>query len=249
MIISEQELQIFSRHLILKEFKDKLFNKFRKQNITIVGMGGIGCPTAQYLISTGIKKIKIIDGDIIQKTNLNRQTLYTIDDIGESKVKIAKKSLLYINPESKIQTKNYFLNKRNINKYLKNSNLIIDATDNWQTMLEINKYCVKNNLPLISSSAISFDSQVTLFYNMPKKHLCLQCVFPNKKDIDIPRCETIGILGTAAGIAGIVTAQKTINFFLNKEMKNVMTMINMKSLEINNIKIKKNIYCPILNKK
>ena len=86
MNISEQELQIFSRHLILKEFNEKSFKFLQKQKITIIGLGGIGCPAAQYLVSAGIKKIKLIDGDIIQKTNLNRQILYSIKDIGKSKV-------------------------------------------------------------------------------------------------------------------------------------------------------------------
>ena len=82
MNISEQELQIFSRHLILKEFNEKLFNDLQKKKITIVGLGGIGCPAAQYLVAAGIKILKLIDGDLIQKTNLNRQILYSIYDIG-----------------------------------------------------------------------------------------------------------------------------------------------------------------------
>ena len=131
MSISEQELQIFSRHLILKEFNEKSFNYLQKQKITIIGLGGIGCPAAQYLVSAGVKKLKLIDGDIVQKTNLNRQILYSIKDIGKSKVKIAKKKLNNINPECNIDVIFSPLESKNINKYLNNSSLIIDATDNW----------------------------------------------------------------------------------------------------------------------
>lgn len=94
MNISEQELQIFSRHLILKEFNEKLFNDLQKKKITIVGLGGIGCPAAQYLVAAGIKILKLIDGDLIQKTNLNRQILYSVYDIGKSKAKTAKKNYM-----------------------------------------------------------------------------------------------------------------------------------------------------------
>ena len=95
MNISEQELQIFSRHLILKEFDEKLFENLQNQKITIIGLGGIGCPASQYLVATGIKMLKLIDGDSIQKTNLNRQLLYSIDDIGKSKTVIAKKKITW----------------------------------------------------------------------------------------------------------------------------------------------------------
>ena len=90
MNISEQELQIFSRHLILKEFNEKLFDNLQKKKITIVGVGGIGCPAAQYLVTAGIKILKLIDGDIIQNNNLNRQILYSIYDIGKSKTETSK---------------------------------------------------------------------------------------------------------------------------------------------------------------
>jgi len=213
MSINDNELKIFSRHLILDEFKEKNFNKIQKQKITIVGLGGIGCPTAQYLVSTGIKNLKLIDHDKVDITNLNRQTLYSFNEIGKNKTNIAKSKLSNIYPNCKIDNVNAFLNKENIDKHLKNSTLIIDATDNWKTMILINEYCVKKSIPLISTSVIGFDSQITLFNNLPNNHLCLQCVFPNNKEPNLPRCDTVGVIGTASGIAGIIAAQKAINYF------------------------------------
>ena len=169
MNISEQELQIFSRHLILKEFNEKLFNNFQKKKIAIVGVGGIGCPAAQYLVAAGIKILKLIDGDLIQKTNLNRQILYSIYDLGKSKAKTAKKQLYGTNPECKIEAISAHLDSKNINKYLYNSSLVIDATDNWKSMILINQYCVNQSIPLISSSTVGFDSQITLFNNFTER--------------------------------------------------------------------------------
>ena len=248
MNISEQELQIFSRHLILKEFDEKSFNNLQKQKITIIGLGGIGCPAAQYLVSAGIKAIKLIDDDIIQKTNLNRQILYSIKDIGKYKSRIAKIKLNNINPECNIDAISSRLESRNINEYLNNSSLVIDATDNWKSMTLINEYCVDKSIPLVSSSVVGFDSQITLFNNFPDKHLCLQCIFPNKEEVDLARCDSVGVLGTAAGIAGLIVAQKTINFFLEKKLDNFMTMVNIKSPKIVNLKIKKNINCKYIKK-
>ena len=246
MSINDNELKIFSRHLILDEFKEKNFNKIQKQKITIVGLGGIGCPTAQYLVSTGIKNLKLIDHDKVDITNLNRQTLYSFNEIGKNKTNIAKSKLLNIYPNCKIDNVNAFLNKENIDKHLKNSTLIIDATDNWKTMILINEYCVKKSIPLISTSVIGFDSQITLFNNLPNNHLCLQCVFPNNKEPNLPRCDTVGVIGTASGIAGIIAAQKAINYFLEKKNNHYMTMVDIKSLKITNLRIKKNNNCKCL---
>ena len=249
MNISDQELEIFSRNLILKEFNAKSFKNLQNQKISIVGMGGIGCPASLYLVATGIKKLKVIDGDIIEKTNLNRQLLYSLKNIGESKTKIAKKKLSGINPECHITSIPYNINSTNISKYLKGSSLVIDSTDNWNTMTLINEFCVKNSIPLISSSAIGFDSQVILFKNKKNQHLCLECIFPDNDETNLPRCDTVGIIGTAAGIAGLIVAQKTINFFLgNQSNDKCITMFNTKSLKIDRLSLKKNNNCRLLKK-
>ena len=108
----------------------------------------------------------------------------------------------------------------------------------------INEYASTNNIPLISSSVVGFDIQIALFKNYKNKHLCLECVFPNKNEPDLSRCETVGILGSAAGLAGILSAQKTINFLMNFDnSKEVLTLVDCKTLSINHIKIKKKRDC------
>ena len=133
MSITNEEFEIFSRQLILKEFDENLFIKLQKKKVSIVGMGGIGCPIAQYLVSSGIKNINLFDNDIIKKNNLNRQNLYSIKEIGKKKTIIAKKKLLGINPNANIKSYSEKITKANVN-LLKNSSIIIDASDNWMTM-------------------------------------------------------------------------------------------------------------------
>lgn len=245
MSISKEELEIFSRQLILKDFNEKKFDKLQKKEISIIGLGGIGCPLAQYLVSSGIKKLNIFDGDIIQKTNLNRQTLYSINDIGKKKSIIAKKKLLGTNPYAAISSYDQNITKNNLN-LLKSSSIIIDASDNWETMRLVNEYTTKNNLPLLSISVIGFDIQIILFENSIHNHLCLECIFPNNKEPELPRCDTVGIMGTATGIAGIISAQKTINFLLRfNEKINILTLIDAKLLSISHINTKKNINCKL----
>ena len=154
MNISDQELQIFARQLILKEFDEKTFNFIQQQHVIIIGMGGIGCSTAQYLITSGIKKLTIIDNDVVKISNLNRQILYSINNIGKKKVNIAKKILGGINPGCLVKTTPKKINTKNIEQYVLNPSIVIDATDNWKSMNIINKFCVKKSIPLISTSVI-----------------------------------------------------------------------------------------------
>ena len=246
MSINKEELEIFSRQLILDEFNFKDFKKLQNKNISIIGIGGIGCPTAQYLISSGIKNLQIFDQDIIKKNNLNRQTLFSINDIGKKKSIIAKKKLKSINPQANIKSHHRKISSGNLD-LLKKSSIVIDATDNWETMKLVNNYCQKNYIPLLSSSVVGFDIQIALFVNNKKNHLCLECIFPNNNDRELARCETIGILGTAAGLAGLLCAQKTINFLMKfNQNNNFLTLINCKSLSFDHIKIAKNPKCNLI---
>ena len=247
MSTTDEEFEIFSRQLILKEFDENLFIKLQKKKVSIVGMGGIGCPIAQYLVSSGIKDINLFDDDVIKKNNLNRQNLYSIKEIGKKKTIIAKEKLLGINPSAKINSYSEKITNANVN-LLKNSSIIIDASDNWITMKLTNDYAIKNNIPLLSASAVGFDIQIILFENNKNKHLCLECIFPNEKEPDLGRCETAGILGTVAGLAGLIGAQKTINFFMKfNDNNNFLTLVDCKELSVNNIKITEHTHCKLKN--
>ena len=247
MTYTDYEYEIFSRQFILKVFSEQNVEKLEKSKISIIGIGGIGCPLATYLVSSGLKYIQLIDGDIIEKSNLNRQILFTSDDIGQKKVIIAKKKLLKINPNCQIKIIDENLNKSNINN-LCNSSIIIDTSDSWETMKIVNEYCVKESIPLVSSSVVGFDVEVALFENKKNHHLCLNCLFPNKNDIDLPRCDTVGVSGIAAGMAGLLAAQKTINFLINLNQKNnILSLLNVLKEDLQNINLKNNSKC-YLNK-
>ncbi len=246
MTYSDLEYEIFSRQFILQNFDEKNIHKLHDAKITIVGLGGIGCPLSQYLVSSGLKIITLIDGDRIEKTNLGRQILYSLDDIGKYKSICAKNKLLKTNPHCKITAYSENLTEENINVLL-HADIIIDTSDDWQLSKLINKFCVKNSLQYIFSSAINNNIQICLFKNQIN-HTCLNCVFPNDEDVELARCDTVGISSICAGIAGLITAQKTINTILkiNNE-NNILSLINAENLSISNIKIKNNTDCALNN--
>ena len=247
MTYTDYEYEIFSRQFILKDFSEQKIEKLEKSKISIIGIGGIGCPLATYLVSSGLKYIQLIDEDIIEKNNLNRQILFTSDDIGQKKVAIAKKKLLKINPNCQIKIIDENLNKSNTVN-LSNSSIIIDTCDSWKTMKIVNEYCVKESISLVSSSVVGFDVEVALFENKKNHHLCLNCLFPNKNDIDLPRCDTVGVSGIATGMAGLLSAQKTINFLINfNQESNILSLLNVLKEDLQNINLNNNRKC-YLNK-
>ena len=240
MSYSDFEYELFSRQFILKEFSNEKISKLADLKITVVGLGGIGSPLCVYLVSSGIKNLKIIDGDLVENSNLNRQILYNIDDIGKKKTEVAKIKLKKINPKINIEVINSNINSKNIS-VLEKPSIIIDTTDDWKNTKNINEYCVKNSITFLFSSAIGYDIQVALFPNNQNLHTCLNCIFPNKEDVDLPRCETIGIYGITAGIAGLITAQKTLNYLLDlKSEINTLNLLDTKNELQQKIKIKKN---------
>ena len=236
---SEKEYEIFSRLFILNEFSEDNLKILSKIKIGIVGIGGIGCPLSQYLVSSGVKELLLVDGDIIEKSNLNRQILFNLNDIGKKKVEVAKHKLKLINTECKIDIIDVNVSSSNLNS-LNDCNIIVDATDDWFTSKLLNEYCIKHSINFLYSSALRHDLQIILFNNENKdNHICLNCIFPNRNDVDLPRCSVVGISGISAGLAGLVAAQKIINFSLNlRDETNIMTISDGKNLNFDKIIIK-----------
>jgi molybdopterin/thiamine biosynthesis adenylyltransferase len=246
MSYSDLEYEIFSRQFILKNFNEVNISKLNQAKVAIIGLGGVGCPLIQYMVSSGFKNLIFFDGDKIEKTNLGRQILYGIEDVEKYKTITAKERLLKTNPNCNIDVHSENLTDKNINLLIK-SDIVIDTNDDWQTSKLLNEFCVKNSLKYIFSSAINYNIEICLFNN-EDKHVCLNCLFPNKDEPVLARCETIGISSVCAGIAGLITAQKTINTLLNiKDESNILTLINATDFSVNNIKVKNNVNCLLNN--
>tara|TARA_Y100001970_G_scaffold9238_1_gene10766 strand:+ start:818 stop:1561 length:744 start_codon:yes stop_codon:yes gene_type:complete len=246
MSYSDLEYEIFSRQFILQNFNEENIDKLSKAKISIIGLGGIGCPLIQYMVSSGLKNLKFFDGDKIEKSNLGRQILYGLEDVGKYKSISAKEKILKTNPNCKISIYTEHITKKNINLLLE-SDIVIDTCDDWKSSKLINEFCVNKSINYIFSSAINYNIQICLFNNKDK-HVCLNCLFPNNEDPELARCDTVGISSICAGLAGLITAQKTINTILNtKDENNILTLINTTDFSINNINVKNNGNCPLNN--
>ena len=185
-MLSEEQLNRYSRQAIMPEINEEGQERLLSSKVTIIGAGGLGCPVGLYLSGAGIGKISIIDDDIIELSNLNRQIAFSTNDINKSKSAILKKNMFNLNPSIKIESKKERLNIENINILLKGSDLVIDCSDNFETRHLIASYCFNKNIPMSFGAAVRQEGQTAFFQagcknefeNERNRRLpCYGCVF------------------------------------------------------------------------
>lgn len=211
--------------------------------IVIVGMGGLGCPSFLYLLQSGIGHITIVDNDLIDKSNLHRQILFSENDVEKSKVLVAKKVAHKKNSYSKIIAINARLTQKNAERIFKDASLILDCTDNYYSRYLINAYSKKLSIPLISASIFKTEATVlTLNY---KNSACLECVFPEEPPKNlIPNCSESGVLGIDVGIVGLYQAREALNTLLGKPcLNNKIMSINLDALSVSIKEVSKKSSC------
>ena len=178
MKISNKEYQKFSKQIILKKIGIIGQQKLKSAKVLVLGMGGLGCPLSIYLASLGIGTIGIVDNDKVELSNLNRQIIYNINDIGKHNVDVAKNKIKLLNKNTIINPHKIRVNKTNIEKLIKNFDIICDGTDNFKTRLLINDNAHKQKKILISAAVNGFDGHIFKF-NFKKKTPCYRCFLPD----------------------------------------------------------------------
>ena len=169
--LTDKQTEKYSRQIIIEKIGISGQKKILNSSICIVGCGGLGSSAAQYLSMTGVGNIMLIDNDLINFSNLNRQTLFFEKDIGKYKVDTLKKNLQEINPEAKIKISKKKINKKNIDNYLSAYKIILDCTDNFQSRYIINEYCFKKKKILVSAALQNFDLQASVFSSWKKDNI------------------------------------------------------------------------------
>ena len=240
--LNKSQIERFSRQLVLKNIGAKGQKKILSSKILIVGVGGLGCPAAENLVRAGIGTIGLIDNDIINLSNIHRQSLFTSKDIKKSKVSIAAKKLKEINPSTKIKTYKSRLNANNIKKIIKNYEVIIDGSDNFKTKFLINDYCIKFKKKLVTGAISKFDGHVFTFDFKDEKTASLKNFYQeNKISDDNLNCEFEGILGTTASIVGTTQANEALKMIMEigQNLKNQILIIDLLNLNFRKVKFKK----------
>ena len=240
--LNKKEIEKFSRQIILKNIGTLGQKKILDSKILIIGMGGLGCPAADFLIRSGIGTLGIADHDTVNLSNIHRQSLYMEKDLGKSKVKVAKKRLNEINSKTKINTFNFKLVKKNFEKIVKNYDYIIDGTDNFKSKFLINDLSKKLEKILVTGAISKFDGHIFTFNFKNKNDPCLRDFYQEKVITDeILNCEYEGILGTVAGIIGTMLANEVLKQILNigHNLNRFILIVDLLNLKFRKVKINK----------
>ena len=240
--LNKREIEKFSRQIILKNIGALGQRKIREAKVLIIGMGGLGCPAAEFLTRSGIGTLGIVDHDRVSLSNIHRQTLYTEKNVNKSKVKIAKKKLNEINPKTKINIFNYKLNKIKFNKIIKNYDYIIDGTDNFESKFLINDISLDYKKFLVVGAISKFDGHIFSFDFKNKNSPSLRDFYQEEVVTDeVLNCEYDGILGTVAGIVGTIQANEILKKILNigENLNGFIFILDLLNLNIRKIKLKK----------
>ena len=213
MILSDEQLERYSRHIILKGLGSKGQKKLLQSRVLIVGAGGLGSPAAMYLASAGVGTIGIVDADRVDLSNLQRQIIHSTDDIGKEKVLSAKETINELNPDVNVITYPFYLNSENILDVIKDYDFVIDGTDNFAAKFLINDACVIAEKPFCHAGILQFQGQLMTY--VPGEGPCYRCIFqePPLKG-EVPSCREAGVIGVIAGVIGTLQATEAIKYLI-----------------------------------
>lgn len=203
----------YNRHIILSEIGAEGQEKLSAASVVVVGAGGLGCPALQYLVAAGVGKLGIIDHDLVEESNLQRQILYGTSSLGKNKAEAAKKRLEDLNPTIHIRSFPTQLNAQNALEILSDYDIIVDGTDNFETRYLINDAAILLNKPVVFGAIYKFEGQVSVFnYKEGPSYRCMYAVPP--KASSVANCSDVGVLGVLPGIIGSMQANEVIKMIL-----------------------------------
>jgi len=238
-MLTEKEKYRYDRHLRMEEIGQAGQEKLKSSSVLVIGAGGLGCPALMYLAAAGVGKIGVMDFDSVNETNLQRQILFTTNDVGNNKAESAKNRLAQLNKLINVEAYSYKLTTKNALELFSKYDLILDATDNFSTRYMINDASIISGKPLIYGSVYKFEGQVSVFNyrNGPS----YRCLFPDPAK-NIPSCEEVGVLGVLCGIIGTKQANEALKIILGigNPLSGRLEIFNTLSGESLILKIKRN---------
>ena len=240
--LDKNQVERFSRQIVLKDIGASGQKKIIQSKVLIIGMGGLGCPVAEFLTRAGVGTLGIIDYDNVDLSNIHRQSLYNVSDIKKSKVLVAKKKLKKINSKTNIICHKIKIDKNNLKKILKKYNYIVDGSDNFETKFLINDTCKKFKKFLVTGAISKFNGHIFTFDFKDIKTPCIRSFFQEKKiSDDILNCEYEGVLGTVAGIIGTIQANEILKKILNigESLNGYILILDLLNLNFRKVKLNK----------
>ena len=243
---SPEQAQRYSRHLLIPEVGEAGQHKLLASKVLLIGAGGLGSPAAYYLAAAGVGTLGIVDSDVVDTTNLQRQILHSTDRVGEPKVESAKKTLEALNPDVKVVGYQERLTALNIDRIIAEYDVIIDGADNFPTRYLLNDASIKHNKPVVHGSIYRFEGQLTVF--KPHEGPCYRCLFPTPPPPELaPSCAEAGVLGVLPGVIGTLQANEAIKLLLGigEPLVGRYLLFDALAADFREVKLRRDAACPV----
>lgn len=244
--LTAEERERYARHLVLPDVGLAGQAKLKRSSVLIVGAGGLGSPVALYLAAAGVGRLGLVDHDAVDVGNLQRQVLYSVEDVGTSKVEAARRRLAALNPNVRVEVHQKRLTSRNALAILQDYDVVVDASDNFPTRYLVNDACVLARKPLVYGSIYRFEGQASVFW--AEKGPCYRCLYPKPPPPDlVPSCADGGVLGALPGIVGSIQASEALKIILGIGESLVGRLVLLDALDVNlfTVRVPKNPACVV----
>ena len=245
-LLSEDDMRRYARHLTLPEVGEKGQQRLLRGKVLLVGVGGLGCPTALYLAAAGVGTLGLIDADVVDMSNLQRQVLFGESDLGRPKVEAAQERLLDLNPGITVKAYYELLTSANIMEIIQDYDVIVNGCDNFPTRYLVNDASVLANKPVVDGSIFRFEGQATVY--LPGEGPCYRCLFPEPPPPgEVPSCAEGGVLGVLPGIVGVIQATEVVKLLLGEGKPLVGRILAYDAMEMKfrEFKQRRNPECPV----
>ena len=244
--MNDDQLLRYSRQIMLPSIDVAGQEKLLASKVLIVGLGGLGSPVAMYLAAAGIGKLVLCDDDVVDLSNLQRQIVHHTSDIGKAKTESARQTLLSLNPEISVDTFEKRLDVSELRQQVKNCDVVVDASDNFDTRFLLNQVCVETSTPLVSGAAIRMEGQVTVFSNNSPQDPCYRCLYRESGDNE-ETCSESGVLSPIVGIIGSIQALETLKILTNvgNILNGRLLVFDGSIIEWREIRLKQDPNCPV----
>jgi len=243
--LTEEQVKRYSRHIILSQVGGKGQKKLLNARVLLVGAGGLGAPTAMYLAAAGVGTLGLVDFDVVDLSNLQRQVIHHTHDIGRPKVTSAAETIADMNPDVRVIQHQFALNSSNALDIISGYDIVVDGCDNFPTRYLVNDACVLARKPNVYGSIYRFDGMATVF--LPGKG-CYRCVYPTPPPPgSVPSCQEAGVLGVLPGIIGVIQATETIKLILGigDVLAGSLLVYDALDMEFRKMKLTRSPACPV----
>ena len=245
-LLSEDDMQRYSRHIILPEVGEKGQQRLLKGRVLLVGAGGLGCPTALYLAAAGVGKIGLVAADVVDKSNLQRQVLFGESDVGRPKVEAARDRLQDLNSGVDVVTHYELLTSHNVFDVMDGYDIIVNGCDNFPTRYLVNDAAVMQSKPVVDGSIFRFEGQATVY--VPGDGPCYRCLYPEPPPPgEVPSCAEGGVLGVLPGIVGVMQATEVVKLILGegKPLVGRVLLYDAMEMKFRELKLRRDTSCPV----